>query len=139
MLEDGNRIDIGVETLAHIQKGCTRNKLFLPLYDKTGCLPKLPAPSDEDYYVKPPVQKQFEGCYNEFFWSLGDVLKGIARDEISFAITTYHTISPYAEMVHWLRYEIFRIILYKQKPLGIPRGSIIAYFLLDDFYFRSLL
>lgn len=44
LLEDGNRIDIGVETLSVMEKGTNRNKLFLPLLDKTDCLPKLPSP-----------------------------------------------------------------------------------------------
>lgn len=91
LLEDGNRIDLGVETVEHMQQGCTRNKLFLPLLDKIGCLPKLPPPSDEDFHVKPPTASQFHGCCNEFFWSLCDVAKGIARNELPFAMTTYHT------------------------------------------------
>lgn len=90
LLEDGNRIDLGVETVEHMQQGCTRNKLFLPLLDKIGCLPKLPPPSDEDFHVKPPTASQFQGCCNEFFWSLCDVAKGIARNELPFAMTTYH-------------------------------------------------
>ena len=91
LLEDGNRIDLGVETVEHMQQGCTRNKLFLPLLDKIGCLPKLPPPSDEDFHVKSPTASQFQGCCNEFFWSLCDVAKGIARNELPFAMTTYHT------------------------------------------------
>lgn len=45
LFEDGNRIDIGVETVETMQNGTNRNKLFLPLLDKAGYLPKLP-PSD---------------------------------------------------------------------------------------------
>ncbi len=45
LFEDGNRIDVGVETLETMQEGRNRNRLFLPLLDKTGCLPKLP-PAD---------------------------------------------------------------------------------------------
>ena len=86
LLEDGNRIDLGVETVEHMQQGCTRNKLFLPLLDKIGCLPKLPPPSDEDFHVKPPTASQFQGCCNEFFWSLCDVAKGIARDELPLSL-----------------------------------------------------
>lgn len=52
LLEDGNQIDLGVETVEHMQQGCTRNKLFLPLLDKIGCLPKLPPPSDEDGFFQ---------------------------------------------------------------------------------------
>lgn len=90
LFEDGNRIDIGVETVAAMEKGTNRNKLFLPLLDKAGCLPELPPPTDEDFHVAPPTAKQFRGCCNTFFWSLCDVAKGIARDELPFAMTTYH-------------------------------------------------
>ena len=89
LFEDGNRIDIGVETLESLESGTNRNKLFLPLLDKTGCLPKLPSPTDEDFHVKRPTQAQYQGCCNEFFWSLCDVSKGILRDELPFAMTTY--------------------------------------------------
>lgn len=64
---DGNRIDIGVETVEHMERGATRNKLFLPLLDKVGCLPKLPPPSDEDFHVKVPAEKRYLGCCTAFF------------------------------------------------------------------------
>ena len=79
LFEDGNRIDIGVETVQAMEKGKNRNKLFIPLLDKTGCLPQLPPPTDEEFYVTLPTVKAFRGCCNEFFWCLCDVVKGIAR------------------------------------------------------------
>lgn len=91
LFEDGNRIDIGVETEEVMREGRNRNKLFLPLLDKTGCLPRLPASTDEDFYVRKPTEEEFQGCCNEFFWSLCDVAKGIFRDELPFAMTTYYT------------------------------------------------
>lgn len=103
LFEDGNRIDIGVETVSHMQQSCQNNKLFLPLLDKTGCLPQLPSPSDEDFYVKQPSEQQFLGCCNTFFWNLCDVIKGIAREEIPFAMTTYMTLSHnmLEQMLNW--------------------------------------
>lgn len=92
LFDDGNRIDIGVETLPVMKSGRNRNKLFLPLLDKTGCLPQLPQPTDEDFHIKRPTEKNFLGCCNEFFWCLCDVAKGIARDELPFAMTTYNTL-----------------------------------------------
>ena len=67
LFEDGNRIDVGVETLETMQEGRNRNRLFLPLLDKTGCLPKLPPPTDEEFYVRKPTEEKFLGCCNEFF------------------------------------------------------------------------
>lgn len=90
LFEDGNRIDIGVETLAVMEEGRNRNKLFLPLLDKAGCLPQTPPPTDSEFYIRRPTKERFYGCCNEFYWCLCDVAKGIARDELPFAMTTYH-------------------------------------------------
>ena len=91
LFEDGNRIDIGIETVEVMIRGSNRNKLFVPLLDKAGCLPLSPPPTDEEFYVRKPSATRFFGCCNEFFWSLCDVAKGIARDELPFAMTTYYT------------------------------------------------
>lgn len=103
LFDDGVRIDLGIETVAHMEQGATRNKLFLPLLDKIGCLPQLPPPSDVDYHVKRPAEQEFRGCCNEFFWSLCDVVKGLARDELPYAMTTYHTLSHQMleQMLEW--------------------------------------
>ncbi len=92
LFADGSRIDVGVETREAMKRGAWRNKLFLPLLDKVCCLPDLPASTDEDFHVKRPTQAQFQGCCKEFFWCLCDVEKGIARDELPFAMTTYNTL-----------------------------------------------
>lgn len=42
LFADGNRIDIGVETLETMEQGKNRNRLFVPLLDKIGCLPQIP-------------------------------------------------------------------------------------------------
>lgn len=103
LFADGTRIDIGVETTAALEQGKNRNRLFLPLLDKVGCLPQLPPPSDREFWVKRPTQAQFQSCCTEFFWDLCDVVKGIARDEIPFAMTTYHTLvrSMLEQMLSW--------------------------------------
>lgn len=92
LFDDGNRIDIGIELLPVMERGRNRNKLFLPLLDKIGCLPQLPPPTDEDFYIQSPRSGGFYGCCNEFFWCMCDVAKGIARDELPFAMTTYNTL-----------------------------------------------
>lgn len=103
IFDDGNRIDIGVETVEHMRLGATRNKLFLPLLDKVGCLPELSPPSDADFHVKIPTQARYLGCCNEFFWSLCDVVKGCMRRELPYAMSVYHAqTSPMLEqMLEW--------------------------------------
>ena len=51
LFSDGNRIDVGIETVNALEKGKNRNKLYLPLIDKIGCLPELPPPIDEGFSV----------------------------------------------------------------------------------------
>lgn len=103
LFEDGSRIDIGVETVPAMEKGKNRNRLFLPLLDKVGCLPQLPSPTDEEFYVTPPTGKKYRGCCKEFFWCLCDVVKGIARDELPFAMSTYNVLvrSMLEQMLNW--------------------------------------
>lgn len=69
LFEDGNRIDIGVETLEAVQKGSNRNKLFIPLLDKTGCLPQLPPPTDEEFFTYPQSYEEGFMKYMEFLRS----------------------------------------------------------------------
>lgn len=102
LFADGNRIDIGVETLETMEQGKNRNRLFVPLLDKIGCLPQFP-PTDEEFWVQKPTEKRFMGCCNTFYWNLCDVVKGLARQEMPFAMTTYHTlVRPMLEqMLQW--------------------------------------
>ena len=102
LFADGNRIDIGVETLETMEQGKNRNRLFVPLLDKIGCLPQFP-PTDEEFWVQKPTEKGFLGCCNAFYWNLCDVVKGLARQEMPFAMTTYHTlVRPMLEqMLQW--------------------------------------
>ena len=42
------------------------------------------------WYVKRPTQKQFSDCCNEFYWCMNNVAKGIARDELSYAMKQFN-------------------------------------------------
>ncbi len=55
---DENRIDLHIQTLEVLIKEYGRDKLTVPLLDKDNCLPQIPAPSDEDYWVKKPTYGQ---------------------------------------------------------------------------------
>ena len=50
-----------------------------------------------------PDQRQLTGCCNGFFWSLCDVVKGIARQELPFAMGVYHsqTRAMLDQMLSW--------------------------------------
>lgn len=135
MFEDGSRIDIGVETVEIMKRGSNRNGLFVPLLDKTGCLPRLPPPTDAEFYVRKPEEKRFHGCCNEFFWSLCDVAKGILRDELPFAMTTYYTQS------HRMLEIMLEWYIGSKTNYSLSCGKLNKYFkryLPEDFYLLYL-
>ena len=102
LLDDGNRIDL---TLIPIQKKelVGNDSLSVILLDKDGLLPRFPASSDADYFVKPPSELLFFSCCNNFWWCLQNVAKGIARDEMPYAMMMYHTVvrEELHNMIDW--------------------------------------
>lgn len=86
LFSDGNRIDL---TLCSIEKGENWNngdKLSIVLLDKDQVLPILPAPTDQDYWVKRPSAALYADCCNEFWWVSTYVAKGLWRQEITYAM-----------------------------------------------------
>ncbi len=88
IFEDGIRVDLTV-TAAPFDKN--RAEPFIVLVDKQRAL--ADACPDEFYFnVKPPKQKEFSDCCNEFWWCLNNVAKGLARDEIPYAMQMFNTV-----------------------------------------------
>lgn len=83
---DGNRIDLHVQTIDAMMKEYGMDKLTVPLLDKDDCLPHIPAPSDEDYWVKKPTYGQYFSRCNNFWWVAPYCAKGLWRKEILFTI-----------------------------------------------------
>ncbi len=86
LFADGNRIDLTLIPLEEKDAYCQEDKLLVVLLDKDQCLPHVPAPTDEDYWVKRPSAAFFRDCCNEFWWVSTYVAKGLWRKEILFAI-----------------------------------------------------
>src|SRR5699024_10220159 len=85
LFTDGNRIDLHIQTREVMIEGYTKDKLTIPLLDKDNMLPKIPSPTDMDYWVKKPTEPLFMSCCNDFWWCLQNVGKGIWRDELPYA------------------------------------------------------
>lgn len=66
IFEDGNRIDIGVETLETMKEGSNRNKLFLPLIDKKGCLPRCLRLQMRNFTSENPQKRNFRAAVMNF-------------------------------------------------------------------------
>lgn len=83
---DGNRIDLHIQNIDSLMKEYGTDKLTVPLLDKDNCLPEIPAPSDEDYWVKEPTYEQYSSRCNNFWWVAPYCAKGLWRQEILFTI-----------------------------------------------------
>src|SRR5512141_138198 len=81
---DGNRIDLGLFTLAQWKDRGTDSQSIL-LLDKDGIIEPFPPASDSDYIPKPPTAKAFFDCCNEFWWVSPYAAKGLWRLEILYA------------------------------------------------------
>ena len=89
LFTDGNRIDL---TLIPVNKaGELRGKdsLTVNLLDKDGILPPAGEPNNSSYHIKPPTEKLYSDCCNEFWWVLQNVAKGICRDELPYAMRMF--------------------------------------------------
>lgn len=100
---DGNRLDLHVQTLSWSLRAMEEDRMFRILYDKDGCLAKAPEPAAEFYRVKRPEESRFLSVCNEFWWCLNNVAKGIARDELPYAMEMFqkYVRDMLNEMVRW--------------------------------------
>jgi aminoglycoside 6-adenylyltransferase len=105
LFKDGNRIDLSMEIIEKALEGFTKDydKLTIVLLDKDNILPKCPPPSDEDHWIKKPTKEQYYAHCNEFWWCLNNVAKGIARDELPYAMWMFNVIvrETLEKMIEW--------------------------------------
>lgn len=85
IFEDGNRIDLQFTASTYEDDG----EPVVLLLDKDGTFPDIKVQEDF-WYVRKPSQKYFADCCCEFHWCLNNVAKGIARDELSYAMKQYN-------------------------------------------------
>lgn len=65
--KDGSRIDLSFDPLELFQSAAA-DSLTIALLDKDGILGDVSLSSDKDYLPKPPTEKLFRDCCNEFWW-----------------------------------------------------------------------
>lgn len=86
LFKDGNRIDLTIELL---RDDYWHDSLTVLLLDKDGILPPSPEAYDTDYHVKKPNKARYKSVCNNFWWCLQNVAKGIARDQLTYAMNMY--------------------------------------------------
>lgn len=98
IFEDGNRIDLTITSNPYIDDG----EPAIVLLDKTGELSGI-KPREDFWFVKPPTEKLFRDCCNEFHWCLNNVAKGIARDELPYVMEMFnhHVRGMLDQMTDW--------------------------------------
>lgn len=92
LFQDGNRIDLHIIIKESAIKDYLSDKLTVLLLDKENILPQISPPSDEQYWVISPTKEQYKGCCNEFWWCLNNVARGIARDQLPYAMWMYNVV-----------------------------------------------
>lgn len=85
---DGNRIDLTLLPTADLDEYLGEDKLTVLLLDKDGRVGELPPPTDEDYRVRRPSEREYMDCCNEFYWVSNYTAKGLWREEIPYAHET---------------------------------------------------
>ena len=81
---DGNRIDLSLIPVDRFFE-LPKDSLTHVLLDKDSRLDDIPPANEASYLPEPPTAKDFNDCYNEFWWIASYVAKGLARDQILYA------------------------------------------------------
>lgn len=110
LFEDGNRIDLSFHTSWDIDE----SEPAILLLDKDGLLPPVSASDDRCWHVKPPTRELFSDCCNEFWWCLGNVGKGIARDELPYAMAMFN---------HYVRNMLDKVL---EWHIGVDTGFSVS-------------
>lgn len=82
--EDGNRIDLHIESAEHAVENIVKDKLCRILLDKNDMLPPIGEASDDQYWIQKPTEDQYSACSNEFWWCSNNLAKGLWRREIPY-------------------------------------------------------
>ncbi len=103
LFEDGNRIDLRIQTIAETLTTYGKDSLTVPLLDKDNLLPKIHPPSDRDYFVQKPTQLEYDSYTNNFWWCLQNVAKGMWRNQLPYSKLMFeHTIrKALDQMIAW--------------------------------------
>lgn len=136
LFKDKNRIDLTLTPTQKIKSNFTPDSLTILWLDKDNLFTGLPQPSDKDYHIQRPTEKEFLDTCNEFWWVSTYVAKGLLRNEIIYAKEMFETV---------VRPMFMRIIEWKvgiENDFGVSSGKagrFLKTYLANDFYNKILL
>lgn len=117
IFEDGNRIDLSIEYNPYADDG----EPAIILLDKDNIIPALKI--DKNFFhIKQPNEKIYADTCNEFWWCLNNVAKGIARDELPYAMEMFN---------HYVRDMLNQIIEWYigiKNDFNVSSGKMGKYF-----------
>lgn len=125
---DGNRIDLNITPEKYRDDG----EPMLLLLDKDGTFPDIQIAEDY-WYIKRPTPKMFADCCNDFHWCLNNVAKGIARDELSYAMEMQN---HYVRDMLILMLEWYVGVSYDFKVSSGKHGKYFKKYLPENIYER---
>lgn len=133
--EDGNRLDLHVESIPFSLKKILLDKLCVALLDKDDILPQIQESTDEDYHVKKPLENEFICDCNNFWWCLNNVAKGLWREEVPYVMDmiNYHIRPNLINLLSW------KIGIDTNYTCSVGKsGKYMCNFLEEDMYNRFL-
>jgi aminoglycoside 6-adenylyltransferase len=102
LFEDGNRIDLTLMPIQNLDIN-DLDEMTVVLLDKENRFNHCKPPSDQHFHVQPPSELEYTSCCNNFLWCLQNVAKGIARDELPYAMEMFDQVvrSELNTMIDW--------------------------------------
>lgn len=99
--KDGSRIDLTIRDIKYALEDFKSDSLSMVLLDKEG-LGLDNNPNESSYYVKKITKEDFAFAVNEFYWVCPYVAKGLARNQLFYAMKHMNIIRHELEnMIDW--------------------------------------
>jgi len=101
LFPDSNRVDLNITTGMYEDDG-EPSITLLDKDDGKGLRPHVPHHDDAIWHIKPTTELCYYSCCNNFWWCMNNVAKGIARDELPYAMAAMQWVrSDLSEMLTW--------------------------------------
>ncbi|KGP90676.1 aminoglycoside adenylyltransferase [Pontibacillus chungwhensis BH030062] len=83
--EDGNRIDLTLVSLKHLQESLHARDYRKILLDKDDRIKESVDTVEDPFLIQKPTARDYERCVNEFWWVSTYVAKALWREELTLA------------------------------------------------------